>query len=369
MNIAATRLALHRLGAELTAFSAWWIHEVREAWLFLVERIWPAHSRRFLLELDDSGGIVRQIATSVVKTSGVRFELTEDRSLPALSTFWTEGAPASARVFVALPQSKVLLCNLQLPPVSDLDLARMIDLQLERELPLPRDQVNVDWEADQRRGNQPRRVEVAIAKQVDVNRLRGEIQSWGWQVAAVGLGCGTDTPRFDLLPPRLHRLNFSMGRREWHLFWSALALCGACVLTIGGQWWYERSSLSAQLRDARSQAEKIERQRATLADRGKPVIALRELMRSASAAQVLTAMSTAVPANSWIYQTEIRTPAAANPSVKLEGYTTAAAALVEALQQHPEFEQVQLVRSSAAGVASGVDRVELTARMRRLQQP
>lgn len=366
MSVASVRTALHDVTAELAAFAAWWVHELREIWLFLAEKVSPARASRFLLQLEENGGVLRPLRADGAASAERRFEFDQGRALPTLSQLWPEEAQRSARVFVALPPSKVLICSLRLPPVGNQDLPGIVELQLERELPLPRELLYVDWQAEPRRAGQPRRVEVAITKRVDVDRLLADIQSWGWQVAGVGIAAGRDVPRFNLLPPRSHRLDFRMGKQDWRLTRVAIALSGIYLLTIGGQWWYERTSLAARLQDARAQVAKIEQQRSAIAERSKPVLALRELMTTPSGGQVLSDMTAAVPADSWVYEIEIRTPARADSSVKLEAYSPSAAALVDALERSPGFEQVQLVRTASAGVATGKDRVELTARLQGL---
>jgi hypothetical protein len=85
---------------------------------------------------------------------------------------------------------------------------------------------------------------------------------------------------------------------------------------------------------------------------------------------VLAAISVAVPQDSWIYEMQIHTPTAAAALVEVEAYTPAATGLVDALEQSPAFEQVQLVQATSAGVASGgADRIELTARLQKEPAP
>jgi hypothetical protein len=354
---------------EFTALGAWWLHEVREACVQLAERIRPGYSTRFMLELSAGAALLRSVGNAVPVTE-LHFARTEDGGLPPLSQVWPEGSPPAASVSVALAPEQVLLCELQLPPVRDADVANIIDLRLERELPLARDQVNVDWTSRQADGGQWRYADIAIAKRTDIERLRRELVSWNWRLAAIGMRSNDGSLRFNLLPPRVHAINLSMGRRDWRLLAAAAILSGAFLFATAGQWWYERSSLAAQLEQARTLLAKMEQQRSGIEEHSKPVVALRELMTVPAAPQVLASLSAALPLDSWIYEMQIHTPAATAALVEIEAYTPAATNLVDALERSPSFEQVQLVQATSAGVArAGADRVELTARLQKELAP
>jgi hypothetical protein len=365
---AALRSFAHRTGSEIMGLATWWISELRETWLEFFERIAPNRARRFLVEIDKDTGVVRQIGNAT-STPLQSFSLDGRGGLPALREFWTEGAPGRARAFVALPESSVLICKLQLPPVRDRDVGRVVDLRLERELPLPADQLYVDWEVTERHADRSRTVSVAIARRSDVDRLRDAIQSWGWNVFAIGLSGGGNRLRFNLMPKRPHVLDLTIGKREWLLVASAAVLCALYCVTVLGQWWFERSRLAGALDEARTQMAAIHRRQVELDSLSQPLVALGDLMKSKSAVEALTAMSSVIPADTWVYQTEIRqnevrAPAAAEVLIKLEAYTPAATTLIGLLQGSDEFEQVQLVETASAGLGTASDRVELTARLR-----
>lgn len=357
------RSAGRRLSAELAEFGAWWLHELRDVRSAFAERFASDRSQRLMLELGAHRAVIH-VADAATGSRQIDFALTDGTDLPPLQQIWPEAAPQQARVSVVLPQAAVLLCHLRLPPLSEREVARAVELQLETELPLPREQLYVDWKVREKLADRSRVVVVAAARRTYVDRLRDSIRSWGWRAVSMSGDSEQGQPQLNLLPPPARRLSLDVGRRELYLTGSALALCAAYVTIVLGQWWYERSSLAGSLDQARVQLANIDRQRAALSTEGKPIVSLSELMETPSAAQALVALSAVVPQDSWVYQADIGAAPSGGVTVALEGYTPTAAALLGALEKSAEFEQVQLVEAANAGVGTELERVELTARLR-----
>lgn len=361
MTTANVRSTLRRANVEIAAFSAWWLQELRDSWLAIFERLASRRSQRFILDLSADTAILRKVSGGSPQESMERpFAFTG--KLPPLQQIWPEGAPQRARVTVILPQSSVLLCHLRVPPVSDWDLAHVVELQLEREAPLPREQLYVDWQVVDKLPDQSRTVAVAIARRTYLERLCEAIRSWGWQ--PVAMRCRTNDSellRFNLLPRPIRRLSFDIGKRERRLTYSTLALCAAYALITGGQWWYERWSLREPLERARSQAASLSRERNALSAGVAPLVSLHELMRTASASDALVAMTSAMPDDTWVYQADIRAGAGVVTLV-MEGYTPAATSLLEMLEQSAPFVAIELVETTSGD--AGLDRFEIKARLR-----
>lgn len=336
---------LVRASDELNAFAAWSLHELRDAWAAARERLAPESSRRFVIDLTDRRG-----------------DLTD---LPDLSG---DNAPANARTTVLLPESSVLKCELRLPPVADRDVDRVVELQLERKLPLPQEQLYVDWRVREVLPDRSRLVDVIMARRTIVDRLREVVRSCGWRAVAITSREADGKQRFNLLPAPTRRLSFAMGTRERYLAWSAAALILVYAAVAIGKGWMDRASVRDDLTQARAQTMEIKKQRAVLATQSKPIALLDEVMRQPSAADGLIAVSSAFPSDSWIYQADIRTQAT-GVSVNVEGYTPSATSLLQGLESSGRLDAVELIEATSAGAGSGSERVELKAHMRGTATP
>jgi hypothetical protein len=340
---------------EANAIIAWWLHELRDTWIAASERLAPKRSQHFIIDLTAPRAAIRRqgsTETSVEFTSG------PDCELPDLQSFWPEGAPMNARATVLLPDASVLTGELRLPPMPERDVTRAVDLQLERKLPLSRDQLYLDWRVREVLPDRSRLIDFTVARRRTVDRVRNGVQAWSWRAVAV-----TDSSEWsNLLPPLPRRLSFDIGPRERYLAWGAAALLVLYVTVAVGKAVMDRASVTDELRQARAQMEHITKQRAVLDLEGKPIAQLHELMAQPSAAEALAAISSAVPHDTWIYQADIK----ALPSgvtAQLEGYTPSATSLLQGLQQSNHLQGIELVEAASAGMGAG-ERVELKARLR-----
>jgi hypothetical protein len=265
-------------------------------------------------------------------------------------------------VCIVLPAEQVLLCQRSLPRVRASDLPALIELQLERHSPLPREQVYVDWHVDSPANAAFTQVSIAIVKRATVDGWHDVLSTLGWQISAINTALPASAAPFDLLPRRAALLSWSVTARDRKLLWLALSLCVLYLGSVGGHWWYERAQLAAPLARARAQVARIQMRREELAHGAGPIVALRELMQTSAVPQVLSTTSAAIPSDTWIYQTEIRMSADAAALMRLDGYTASATHLVELLEQRPEFEQVELVSAQAGQDEASANRVQIKAR-------
>ena len=83
-----------------------------------------------------------------------------------------------------------------------------------------------------------------------------------------------------------------------------------------------------------------------------------------NAAAALTDLTTLVPGDSWLYQLEFRTQDSHSAQVKFNGFAPNGAALVQLLEQSPQFEKAELRSSHAVGTTSNKDRVEVSVAWR-----
>jgi hypothetical protein len=360
MNASMARLQATTLhaSAELNAFTAWWLHELRETWVAASEHLAPQRSQHFVIDLSGSRGAIRRQGSS---DPAIEFDC-NSLELPELQQLWPQNAPAGARATVLLPESKTLSCELRLPPVADRDVAAAVELQLERKLPLPREQLYVDWRIRETLADRSRLIDVLVARRTTVDHVRESVRAWGWRLIAVGRNEADGRQRCNLLPPPTRRLSFDIGKRERYLAWSAATLLGVYATLVTGHAVFERASVRDELAQAHTQMARIDKQRAVLASESKPIAVLHELMAQPTAVDGLVAVSGALPRDSWIYQADIRA-LASGVSVQLEGYTPSSTTLLQALQGSGQLEAIELVEATSAGVGSGSERIEMKARM------
>lgn len=319
----------------------WWLQELREARAAVVERYGSLRSPRF--------------------------QLVSQGDPAALDESWVADQPRNSRIELVLAEAEVLIFKVQLPPMAEHELRDAIELQLERKLPLPRDQLYVDWEVTQKHPDRARTVAVAAVRRARVDQWRERLRAWPWRLARVSCKDPDGTIRFNLLSRSVQRVSFAFGRREALLAWFAAGLVVGLALLTAGQWIYERMSLAKRIDEARAQVSQVRQLRAQLERESKPIISIRELAQAPAAGSALAALSTVLPTDTWIYQAEIRAIATTAPVITLEGYAPSAATLVQTFEQAQQFSGIQLVETSAAD--AGLNRFKLKAQLQSSARP
>lgn len=357
---AIARLA-HRARTEAGAFGAWWIQELREAVAALGESLGSRSAVRFVVEIDGDHAVLRRVGRSASSEEEKRFPVGSNGEFPDAAQVWPDGAPANARAEVVLPPNATLLCPLSLPPVSDRDLPAVVDLQLERKLPLSRDRLYLDWHPTNKASDGPRSVLAVVAHRSFVESLRAGITAWGWRLTAVRPS--ESLPNFNLLPERSHALRHSFSQRDRQLTVSALALVCCYGFVVAGQWLYERLGVEDAVLEGESKIATVSKLQRDLDQMSQPVMALRRVMATPSAGDTLLAVGASIPSDAWLYQAEIH--AGARESVlELEGFAPSPAVLVESLEHSAHFHSVTLVEAGSNEVGSSIQRFKVTARTR-----
>jgi hypothetical protein len=204
------------------------------------------------------------------------------------------------------------------------------------------------------------RVRVLVAHRSRLERLREQLATWSWRLARVGIADEDQPGKVvgDLLPA--HRRSWLvLARGDRLLLRSAGVILGVWVLTVLGQWAYERIEVNAELHKAQDAADRVRQLRARLERDSAPARALAQQERLPDAAETLLTLTDAVPADSWVSSLDvtISTPSA---QLRLTALTPVATLLVDRLARTPHFHAVRLLSASSAGVGAG-DRLELSA--------
>lgn len=361
---ARLRQGVSHFQVQLGMFASWWAQELREAGEAILARLVPRWVTRTLVLLEPQGGSVwtvrgaqRERVSSLApdETGGWPGELGPPELVSKL-----RGTKA---VFGFAPQY-VLTHKLSLPVSVERELDQVVALQLERDCPMPLDQVYVDRRAGQRSHEGTKlEVTVLIIQRERVDRLRDLAHLWGLRMGRVGMITGSGDVVGDFLraPAALGRLRLT--RTDRRLGIAAAILAVACSALIAFQWGYERVTVGRKLHSLQEPAVAAEKLARQLKKDAAPAEALVSLMRQPDALDVLTTLTQDTPKDTWFYDLDISAQWPQVPHIKLSGFTPVATMLVGTLQNSGSLREVRLVSASSSGLGSGQDRLQLTAQL------
>jgi hypothetical protein len=365
-RFATTGRVVQRLRVEYTALMSWWLHEIREIIADLEQRLAPGKPHRTTIFLSrTAGSVIQQWRNGTVKSS--EFQRTRSGDFPGdRSEFWPTAKHDATTVHVVLPGSAMLVRRIWLPASAAQNLQAVVELQLERELPVPRERVQADWriEARNRDGT---KIEVAIGVvwRSEIERVLTAIGQWKFRVATISVDLGDHVTVFNFATRRNRGSVGTLTRVDRVLMMSSAIFLLAYIGVSGAQWLHERIVVQRALSNMTSRAAKIERTRAQLNERRKPMLALLGLMATPSSAEVLADLTNAVPRDSWLQQLDIRSFEDGSSQINLTASTPAATQLVSQLQQSPHLEKVELQSAATLGLGTTRDSAELSAMWRK----
>jgi general secretion pathway protein L len=346
---------------ECKSLAAWWMNEMREAFMDLEHRVVPGRPQQTTIVLSTASGTVTQRWRDG-STKSSEFQRTVTGDLPAeRSECWPTPATDTTTVDVVLPPSAVLLRRIWLPAAAEKNLAPIAELQLERELPVPRDQIQVDWHIGAR-SHDGNRVEVmfAVAWRQEIERLVTALQRWNVRIASIAVDLGEGKRAFNFSPRFSRRSTGRLTRIDRLLLMSAMLLTFTYGLVVGAQWLHERVLVDKVLAGSREPAARVEHMLSTLATRRVPVDSLNRLIAAPSSGELIAELSASVPPDTWLQQLEIRAVDEQRWTIKIAAITPATPALLDHLAHSPRFANVEL-QSSNASEAAGRERAELSA--------
>lgn len=358
------REAMSSFRVEISAFATWWVRELREAGEAVLARLAPRLITHTLIRLEPEGG-------SVWTIRGAQRERVCSFARDASGAWPRELEPPEAAtavrgskaVFGFSPQF-VLTHKLVLPVSVERELEQVIALQLERDCPMPLDQVYVDRRAAKRsRIGTKLEVSVLIIQRERVERLRELARLWGVRLARIGVISGPDNVIGDFLRTPATEGLFRFTRMDRRLGVAGVILAVLCAALIAFQWGYERVMVGRELRTLREPATAAEMLAHQLKADAAPAEELVGLMRQPDALDVLTTLTESTPKDTWFYDLDITAQWPQTPHVKLSGLTPVATMLVGALQNTGKLDDVRLVSATSAGLGSGQDRLQLTAQL------
>jgi len=329
----------------------------------IADRVKPDRLTRVVLVLGEDGTKITARRSNAA-LEDVVLACDSAGGLPAsLAAFWPEDRPRRLNVEVALSAEKVLVRHLTLPAVSDRDLGKILELRMDRELPLARDRVGVDWTIA-KRNKQSDKVVVAIGivRRRVIDDALASIEGWGWKPMRIGLLCDDDKLQFDFLTPRHDSRSIVTNHWHWPLAKTAGVLATAILVVLGSQWSYERTHVASALGQARLQLKEQAHQHAQFIKLSESAVSLHKLMTTPAADQLLADLTALLPMDTWVSDLEIQSGAGSETTIRLIGYTPTATELVNLIEASKRFGNVELVSATSAGLGSASDRVELSAK-------
>jgi hypothetical protein len=271
----------------------------------------------------------------------------------------------SLRTALLIREQDVLSHVLRLPLAAEHSLHQVMPLIMERDLPLPVEQLVTDWRI-QGRDTGALHVQIVAIRRTSLQSNFDLLERWDLRVNRVAIAPRT----FDQVNLSQTYGNLAMSARKraalpWTstqkiLGWGAVAAVVLAVMVTLGQWTYERVRLMAPLREAHT----AQMQFSTLShlyDRNvAPAKSLVQLLTSSDAIDVLARLTHSVGTDAWAHELAIREDPKGGFQVKFTGRAANGRELVRQLKELPTLKDVDLSSSELGEVASGKNRIALT---------
>ena len=352
-----------RFRQEAASFWGWWWHELREAAADLEQRVSPGRPQHTTVALyPNSGAVIRKWRDG--KTESAGFQYTPSADLPAdPAQFWPQAGTDRSNIRVILPPGTILLRRVWLPEEAERNLMQIIELQLERELPIPRAQVHADWRVEKHDRERERiEVLVAVVRRSEVTRLLDTLGQWNVRVGSIAADLGDGRTAFNFSPRKSKHAAGGLTPIERLLATGAVSLLVVLAGIVTTQWLHERMLVAQELLKTTAPTVRVKHMTAQFEKSRAPLTALQQVMDLPSSAVVLADLTTAVPRESWLQQLEIRNSEDGNCTVRFTAITPGATSLIERLAQSAQFRNVELHSSGASNLTAGHDRAEVSAR-------
>jgi general secretion pathway protein L len=316
----------------------WWLAELRDIAGQVLDRVWPAARALAVLHVGSE-------SPKIIHRQG-------DHLLEA-------EPPRGIRTIVVCPDSAVLTKRLHLPAAARRRLRNILELAIEREMPLHADAAYFDYAIVSSDANSGMlEVELAMARRARIEEWLASARERGLQPIGIGLQQPSDWRlRFNFLPAIRSARSASMHRWDRPLTIAAAVLCAVMAATTVWQWRAERNYAESELARLAETAKSAAHARSDLVSQLDVMKAFESQMQVPTTGGLIAELTRVVPANSWIHELRFQ-----RGEIRLAGTTTDAATLASSIEKSPAFERVMLISTVPAGLGTGQDRVEMTLR-------
>lgn len=293
---------LRHAAASVRELGTWWWGELRDIGSQLFKWLPSRRSPQVFVRVAPNSMSVERREANEWKVVGTVPAAT-DGSWPAELPGLPEEL-AGARAAIVFPESELFFCEFELPAATERQLNSVLQLQLERALPLPLEQVLYDRQIVAR-GKERITVRAAVAHRERIEKLRESVARWDLQPVCTGVVNEQGAVVFNFLRRRRDPLRWRPTRRDFWLMRAAAAGVGALLLVLGAQWVRERYVVAAESAELHAQAAKLQAERASLIEGAKPLLALQNIAGTRDASAVLASLSGSMPAGNWFTHIEI----------------------------------------------------------------
>lgn len=350
------------LRSEGAALLRWWIRELREMGRQLLEHTAPRLAKQVVIEFK---GDIAQVYALSRGTMSERIAISRDPSGAWPEQLTPESAIADhlgARATLVLAPEDTLRFDLLVPHALGRDLDSAIALQLERELPLAREQLGVDYQMREHLpGSGKNRVQVLVAHRSQLEDVRNRVEQWGLRPVRIRASGEDGAVVGDFLRSPFRFRTMPLSRLERRLLVAVCVLSLMLGTLVAGQWTYERIAVDEQLRRLAPQSELASSLAARLVDESTPARDLINIERVPDASDVLSALTRTIPTYAWVYRLHVDASSTGAVLIRMGAFAPPASALLSILEDTHRFGTVQLISATATGGPAGLDRLKLIA--------
>src|SRR3954468_1135308 len=229
--------SLRRAGASVRELGTWWWSELRDMGTQLLRWLPSRRSPQVFVRIVATAMSVERREANAWKVVGT-VPAKADGSWPVE----LPGLPpelAGSRAAVILPESDLFYCEFELPAAAERQLGSVLQLQLERALPLPLEQILYDRQIVARDRDRIT-VRAAVAHRERIEYLRETVVRWDLQPVCAGVVNEQGAVVFNFLRRRRDPLRWRPVQRDRWLMRAAVAGLGTMALVLGIQWAHER---------------------------------------------------------------------------------------------------------------------------------
>jgi general secretion pathway protein L len=268
----------------------------------------------------------------------------------------SELQPESTRVEVIVPPAKLLVKDVQLPLAAEENLHQVLGFEMERQTPFRAEQVYYSYRVSERRPeNQQLAVRLSVVPRSVVDPMLSLLDSWRLEpVASVGNGRPDEETRFSFAPgERERRASSSLNRT---LVVVNLALLVAVVAIPLIQQRDTIAELRGELDRVRSEARAAADMQDTIDRiRAQSVFLIDAKSKLPAAVELIEELSQRLPDDTWLFRVELR-----DGKVHVQGTSSAASALIAALEESDYFEDARFASPVTRDGNSGRERFHLS---------
>lgn len=269
------------------------------------------------------------------------------------------GSGKSVDILVRLPVDEMLCRRLRLPAAAKRKIRPILAMELERQSPLPPEQVYHDHVMiTEGRRSKTIDVDLRLVRRVAIDDARQLCRAVGLTHPTIGFfgpACGDVPPFADRgrggrpRLPRQHMISVA----------TAAVICAlslATAVTEGVRRDRDWESLQAAVQEARGQAQAVERLRTEVGIARERSEFLGRQKRSLIVSQILTEITDLLPDGTWLFQLELN-----GTEVRIRGYSPASSALIALFDESGGFSNARFRSPVTPGPRGDLERFDLSA--------